>query len=339
MISILQHIQYLVLHHDCVVIPGLGAFVARYVGATFSEDCSSIIAPHRELGFNALLSHDDGILIGSVTRRERVSYECARSAVEREVELINRRLRHEGSLMLDRIGTLTLNEHGAIEFSPATESPIFAQPFAGLTSISLQQIVTSEQNDTVDDVQPLILHVDTHSENKKRIRRRALSAIKYAASVVIAFGLGITMLTPISPDKVDKASLSAPIESSKTQELSAADKYANCEINLYIPDEKEATATVPMKTAPDGTVIISNDTYSAPRYYVIVASTTSLKEARRYVKIHSTEKYPLQILPGKGRYRVFVASGNDFDEMSSFRKKDKQFAAANPNAWVYTLPV
>lgn len=332
MISILQHIQYLILHHDCVVVPGLGAFVARYVGALFSADGATLTAPCRELGFNALLSHDDGLLVGSVTRREGVSYECARSAVEREVELINRRLRHEGSLTLDRIGILSLNEHGAIEFAPATDSAIHALPFYGLTTLTLKPTVQIEA-----EKQPVILEVDTRENNRKRFGRRAISALKYAASVVVAFGLGLTMLTPVSPDNVDKASLSAPIEKVVNLGNENSENCADREIKLYVPDAEEATAVVPMKTAANGTVDLSENYAAAPKYYVIVASTTSLKEARRYVKYNSTAKYPLQILPADGRYRVFAASGDDFDKMSDFRTADVSFANANPNAWVYTL--
>lgn len=333
MISILQHIQYLILHHDCVVVPGLGAFVARYVGASFTPDGTSLTAPGRELGFNALLSHDDGLLTGSVTRREGVSYECARSAVEREVELIHRRLRHEGSVSLDRIGILSLNGHGAIEFAPAAESAIHSLPFCGFTTLTLHPAAQH----TEETQEPIILEVDTRKNRKNWLGQRAISALKYAASVAVAFGIGLTMLTPLSPDNVDKASLSAPIEKVVNLDDDNANEYANREIKLYVPDAEEATAVVPMKTAANGTVDLSQNYASAPKYYVIVASTTSLKEARRYVRHNSTAKYPLQILPADGRYRVFAASGDDFEKMSAFRNTDAAFAKANPNAWVYTL--
>ena len=316
MISIIQHIQYLITRHDCVVVPGLGAFVARNIGASFAPDGRTMTPPSRELGFNGCITHDDGLLTGSVTRREGVSYECARNAVEQEVELIQRRLRNEGTLTLSRIGTFTLTAHGAIEFTPDTVNPVASLPYCGLGELTLNSL-----DAPVLESEPVILTQEEAVRHAKR-RNPVIGVMKYAASAAVLVGVCLTMLTPISPANVDLASLKPSVISAPAAELDNfmpdESKYAGRTLPLAAPDPEEATATV------------------EPRYYVIVASAASMNEARKYVKYHSTEATPLRILPGEGRYRVYAAAGNDFEAMSAFRTADPEFAAANPNAWVYT---
>lgn len=339
MISITRHIQYLILKHDCVVVPGFGAFVSRFSGASISPDGSRIQPPSREISFNSLLTHDDGLLIGSVTRREGVSYECARSRVEQEVELIQRRIRHEGIISLPRIGSFSMTDHGALEFTPDSENCMSQLPYLGFEPLSVTPLnVVSAQKDA-----PVILEVDTSPAPVAQMRSRRFNLLRYAASAALLIGACLTFLTPLkAPEGISLASLRPSMERVALQSATAVEspiaspaRYAGRVIVLTQPDPAEATAPVPSKK--ESIADEANHTDSLPRYYVVVASTTSAKEARRYVKKHSTAKRPLQILIADGRYRVYAASGNDFNAMSAYRKADPAFAAANPNAWVYTL--
>lgn len=203
MISIIQHIQYLIVCHDCVVVPGLGAFVAQHIPASISHDGCSILPPSRELSFNPLLTHDDGLLVNSITRREGVSYECGRSAVGREVELINRRLRHEGTLLLDRIGTLTLSDHGLMEFTPVKVNGVANLAYRGLFEIAARPLAPlGAETEPSDAMSPVA------TAGRQSVRRRVRGVMKYAASAVMLLGLGAIMMTPVSvPENFSFASL------------------------------------------------------------------------------------------------------------------------------------
>ena len=76
MITICEHIEYLLRNHDCVIVPGWGAFIAQYQPASFTED-GQMLPPSRLIGFNASISHQDGLLASSVMRREKISYDAA----------------------------------------------------------------------------------------------------------------------------------------------------------------------------------------------------------------------------------------------------------------------
>ena len=59
MFSIIEHIEYLMSCHDCVVVPGWGAFIANYSVADYDALRSVYGRPQRSIGFNAGVTHND----------------------------------------------------------------------------------------------------------------------------------------------------------------------------------------------------------------------------------------------------------------------------------------
>ena len=55
MIELSQHIEVLLLENDCVIVPGLGGFVAHYTPAIQLEE-NMFLPPTRTIGFNPQLS-------------------------------------------------------------------------------------------------------------------------------------------------------------------------------------------------------------------------------------------------------------------------------------------
>lgn len=349
-ISTLEHIKYLTLTRDCVIVPQLGAFVSRRISAVLSPDGTRLTPPARELSFNSALTHDDGTLIGSITRREGVSYECARNIVEQEVELIQRRLRNEGQLELPRIGTLTLTPHGTVDFSPA-DNCIAALPCLGLPVLRLadEPVVTELTEDSSlqeadDEVTPVRRH-------------RFLQPLKYAAAAAVLAGVCLTFLTPIAPRNISFASLQPNITSSAQQPDEAFTRPLNLPADRTIlisrPDPAEATAPVMSETQKQQLFQIAEyqaklkakqesaalsaarkttPAVAQPGYYVIVASCASMSEAKRYLKRHSNSS--LGIIPSDGYYRIYAARTTDLASAQAYRTAS-DFATSNPNAWIY----
>lgn len=65
MFSIIEHIEYLMTRHDCVTVPGWGAFIANYSIAEYDAVHEVFTRPCRTIGFNASVSHNDGLLVQS----------------------------------------------------------------------------------------------------------------------------------------------------------------------------------------------------------------------------------------------------------------------------------
>ena len=65
MIELSRHIESLLLHHDCVIVPGLGGFGTQYVPARRIEEEFLFLPPYRSVGFNQQLVLNDGLLVQS----------------------------------------------------------------------------------------------------------------------------------------------------------------------------------------------------------------------------------------------------------------------------------
>ena len=66
------------MHHECVVVPGFGAFMLNHESARYDAKTQRFLPPSRTLGFNPEVRHNDALLLGSISRREGVSLENAR---------------------------------------------------------------------------------------------------------------------------------------------------------------------------------------------------------------------------------------------------------------------
>ena len=56
MIELTKHIEILLLENDCVIVPGLGGFIAHYQPAHYEEDECVFVPPTRMVGFNPQLT-------------------------------------------------------------------------------------------------------------------------------------------------------------------------------------------------------------------------------------------------------------------------------------------
>ncbi|MDE6582397.1 MAG: hypothetical protein K2K47_07720, partial [Duncaniella sp.] len=139
---IILHISYLLGHHDCVVVPGLGAFMNQYREAWIDEDTLDFHAPSVSVGFNPEIDYNDWMLADSISRRESISREAAMRIVNDEVKAMRYQLETDRELSLGEIGILRFNGGVTPEFF-TTSSPA-ANIFSGLRSLSLSDADVEE---------------------------------------------------------------------------------------------------------------------------------------------------------------------------------------------------
>ena len=118
MFTLNDHIEYLMMHHDCVVIPGWGALVAQYSEPFYDASRSEMEKPVRRVGFNASVSHNDGLLAQSLVRRERLTYDEAVRFIDQSVTSFRQQLAGGGELSMGRLGFFHSDGQGRIEFIP-----------------------------------------------------------------------------------------------------------------------------------------------------------------------------------------------------------------------------
>ena len=64
--KIFLHIEYLLLEHDCVIIPQLGGFFAQDMPSEWIEEEALFLPPYRTVHFNESLCRGDSLLVDSL---------------------------------------------------------------------------------------------------------------------------------------------------------------------------------------------------------------------------------------------------------------------------------
>lgn len=331
MISINLHIRYLLTRHDCVVVPGLGAFVAQRDNARIDESTGRLIPPCRRVGFNQSLQHDDGLLASSVSRREGVSYDVARTLIANDVEMMRSRLQSSRMAILPRLGRFD-REGGRLVFTPDETSLVVNSRFAALPAISVLPAIQSPEVETMaaDNDAVHVLELDYRS------RERSLRRWRVAASVALLLGLGGALSTPVLVDReqLSYASVTAPalVKGPHAVQLPAVAERRTVEVvkPLYItrPDAAEATATVHAGPVAQ----LGPEALPTYDHYVIVASCETIAKARRFVGRRKSQH--LGILPSDGRFRIYAAATATRTQAEAARTAS--LLSRYPDAWIYS---
>lgn len=143
MIEIERHIEILLLSNDCVIVPGLGGFMAHRIDARYDEGDGMFVPPLRTLGFNPQLTMNDSLLVQSYIETYDVSYPEALRRIEAEVSELRQHLETEGFVELNDIGVLRLNEEGNLEFEPC-EAGILTPELYGLATFEMKPLAKTE---------------------------------------------------------------------------------------------------------------------------------------------------------------------------------------------------
>ena len=140
MISLSKHIEILLLNHDCVIVPGLGGFIANQASARIDDnDSHNFLPPYRTIGFNRDLSVNDGLLVQSYMQAYDAAYPEALLQMEKDINQMTVQLDTVGSYTLNGIGTLNKNLDGSLSFT-AIESGILTPSLYGLYSIAIRTL-------------------------------------------------------------------------------------------------------------------------------------------------------------------------------------------------------
>ena len=140
--NLTQHIEYLLQIHDCVIVPGIGAFISIYKAPAFDKNTSTISAPRREIRFNPALKTDDGMLANSIARKEQISYREGSEIMTRAIEALGQTILMEGEVTIGKLGVIKREEEGNIRFYPFKTSERISLDL-GLADVSVKGKVSS----------------------------------------------------------------------------------------------------------------------------------------------------------------------------------------------------
>ena len=204
-----RHIEVLLLENDCVIVPGLGGFIAHNKAAEFKDSANVFCPPVRTIGFNPQLIINDGLLAQSYMQAYDTDFPDASRKIESVVSQIKDSLYKNGQAELENIGTLYYTMAGVYGFEPY-QNAFFSPSLYGLGSFSISPLSELKPvKETTVEPRIMIETVPSCEEDRKEkakqrhiIKRMAEHAVGIAAAVILFFVLSV----PVENTYLDNSS-------------------------------------------------------------------------------------------------------------------------------------
>lgn len=371
MIKLGQHIQYLLTSHDCVIVPGWGAFIVNYDAARFTSD-GVICAPSKTITFNPALLHNDGMLAGSLIRSYGYSYDLACQKIEDEVDTMKHVLAVNREVSIDGIGLFKVVDGGTPSFEPVSGNIVTAR-YTHLPSFSVSRVLDIAKTETA---------TTEETENIPSVSRFKQTALRAVASIAVLVCIASALMLPIGPEHQSLVSMASmgvsnieheepDVEeivcqeipdgklfvmipgkdsSSKVDTVSRKRYRQIVEYKALMAERREARRKAraekialansnqqtleASKNGVERAIETQSKTLSikeSDSYCLVVSSHTSRAEAERYIASHSS--HTMKILEMDGRYRVYIATGST-SKQARKAISSPGFKKRYPGAWV-----
>ncbi len=185
-----HYISQLLYRHQCVTVPGFGAFLTEIQSAHLHENTNSFYPPKKVISFNSHLKNNDGLLANHISQIEKTTYENAVASIESEVVIWNSIIQVNERFTLKNIGELHMNSEKNLVFTPSENINYLKESF-GLNSF-VSPAVKREQSKLVETVS--IKEEDFIAEEKEVIEftpevSKGRPYLKYAAILVLAISV------------------------------------------------------------------------------------------------------------------------------------------------------
>jgi hypothetical protein len=119
----------LLYDNDCVVVPGFGAFLAIHASAKLNTHSHVVFPPSRNVGFNARIKHQDGMLSHAVSQLCNITMAEAQVRVDSCVAIWQNQLAVDHRVALDGLGVVFYDSVGQLQFVPDRQQNFLASSF------------------------------------------------------------------------------------------------------------------------------------------------------------------------------------------------------------------
>jgi len=113
-----SYISDLLYRHECVVVPGFGAFISRRVPAQHFASTHTLYPPKKGLSFNEQIQQNDGLLVNYISTVEKLPYEDAMQEIRNYVRFLDHEIDEKGEITIHKVGRFTRTKENALAFTP-----------------------------------------------------------------------------------------------------------------------------------------------------------------------------------------------------------------------------
>lgn len=188
--EISTYIEQLLLHHDCVIVPGLGGFVVQDCPATYIVEEETFLPPYRNVSFSPRLTMNDGLLVQHIAQECHISYNEALHYIESEVATCRHTLDNGGTYTICGVGALRNSAGYSYEFTPLP-CGILSPRHYGLDSIYAACIADEGKSRRPSEEK------DTSDSFTLRIKMDYLRYVAVAAVLLLCYFIRIPLGTAI----------------------------------------------------------------------------------------------------------------------------------------------
>lgn len=261
-----KYIVELLLRHDCVIIPGFGAFIANYQPSKIVD--GKIYPPSRNVVFNPSLVSNDGLLFHFLAEKNKMSYEEASATGRRMIQEWQEVLQKGETISINKLGELQQTEHAKIIFSPYYSFNFLTESY-GLEAIGVKEVNRSRLIPEAIDLKP-----------KPRVRRGRVksgnrkvlyySLAFYFPVLVILWGMFL-LKEPFTGEMASFVPTGNEIQQGKTM----VEKQQLVTPVIQEPEIKpDATSKQKAENIPDEPFI--------PHYFIICGCFKEMQNAEKY---------------------------------------------------------
>ena len=179
-----KYISDLLYRYQCVTVPNFGAFISETVSARVNEESQTFFPPQKVIAFNANITNNDGLLANHIATNEKINYEKALDKIAMQVAIWNAKLITSDAIVLENIGTFTLNKESKIVFEAHQTTNYLTSAF-GLSTFKQTEVkreVYKQQVEALEEKAPIVFTPE---------RKKNYSFVKYAAVVTLFLAGGL----------------------------------------------------------------------------------------------------------------------------------------------------
>lgn len=334
-----KHIEELLYHYNCVIIPEFGGFITSDEPARIDKKSNIIYPPSKRILFNKNLLNNDGLLANKIAKDENVSYQEASNYLIEYKDSCFLSLDKNGRVEVEKVGVLFFDKEKNLQFQQNKNN--FLTKSFGLPTKFLMPLV--KENVVINPVVPPVIsrietEVKVNRESVKVVKPTEKRTVKKRTKVLI---LPI-LLAPILLGGVFMANQYGYVGETKL-ELSSFNPFNTKKTILYTPrvtkeiifvaDEVENNNPT-TEVATEAVIEIEKveKTASLP-YHVIGGCFSEIENANTLISEWASKGYSPQVVgKSNGLFRVSVQGFGTREEAQQFQEEIKN--SAGLSSWI-----
>jgi cell division protein FtsN len=285
-----KQINKLLFTHDCVIVPGLGGFVASQAAAKYQALQRTFIPPARVIAFNVYLRQNDGLLANFISDEEKISFTDAMKTIERYVERCFMEMEAGRKVTVTDIGQLYYDNEKNVQFSP-DETAVHLLDAFGLTPLRAVPVRTEPKKELL--LSPLRASAkkekrQMEKEKKPNYIGNRLVNAGLVAGVLLWAMFNVYIIAPrnfnfsaLNPFERTDSDRIRPVPADTVKQEESAAKNIPAPAPAIQPSENKAVSPVAEEKAPAQTiaektkdenipVVPLKETVTGRNYYTVV---------------------------------------------------------------------